>query len=54
MQVHVTVLGHVVVKHNVNPLNVHTTAKQVSGDQDTLLEVLELLVTGKSEGKNCE
>jgi len=48
MQVHITVLWHVVVKHNVNSLYVHTTSKQVSSDQDTLLEVLELLVTGKS------
>jgi len=48
MQVHVTVLWHVVVKHNVNSLYVHTTSKQVSSDKDTLLEVLELLVTGKS------
>ena len=49
MKVHVTVLRHVIVKYNVNSLNVHSTSKQVSGDKDTLLEVLELLVTGESE-----
>ena len=49
MKVHVTVLRHVIVKYNVDPFNVHSTSKQVSGDKDTLLEVLELLVTGESE-----
>ena len=49
MKVHVTVLRHVVIKYNVDPFNVHSTSKQVSGDKDTLLEVLELLVTGESE-----
>lgn len=34
----------VVVHHNVDPFDVDTTAEQVCGHQDTLLEVLELLV----------
>ena len=44
MQVCVSVLRHVVVEHNVDSLNVHATAEQVGGNQNSLLEVLELLV----------
>ena len=44
MQVGVRVLGHVVVKDDVDALDVHATTKQVSGHQDALLKVLELLV----------
>ena len=44
MQVSVSVLRHVVVEDNVDALNVHATTKQVGGDQNPLLEVLELLV----------
>ena len=46
MQVSVGVLGHVVVEDDVDALDVHSTAKQVGGDQNPLLEVLELLVPG--------
>ena len=35
---------HVIVEDNVDTLNIHTTAKQVRGDQNTSLEVLEELV----------
>ena len=35
---------HVIVEDNVDTLNIHTTAKQVSGNQNTSLEVLEELV----------
>lgn len=45
MQIGVRVLGHVVVEHDVHSLNVHATTEQVCGDQNALLEVLELLVT---------
>ena len=44
MKVGVSVLGHVVVEDNVDSLNVHTTTKQVGGNQDSLLEIFELLV----------
>merc|ERR1719336_2444938 len=47
VQVCVCVLRHIVVEDDVNALNVHSTAKQVGGDQNPLLEVLELLVPGK-------
>ena len=47
VEVSVCILGHVVVEYNVDTLNVHTTAKQVGGHQDTLLEILELLVPTK-------
>ena len=44
MQVGVCVLGHVVVEDDVDSLDVHPAAEQVGGDQDPLLEILELLV----------
>ena len=36
VQVCVCVLGHVVVEDNVHSLDVHATAEQVGGHQDTL------------------
>ena len=36
VQVGVGVLGHVVVEHDVDSLDVHASAEQVGGDQDTL------------------
>ena len=50
VQVGVGVLWHVVVEHNVDPLNVHAATKQVRGHQDTLLEILELLVPRIEKG----
>jgi len=47
MEVSVSVLGHVVVEHNVHTLDVHATTKQVGCHQDALLEILELLVARK-------
>ena len=49
MKVGVTVLWHVVVEHNVHPLNIHTSAKQVGSDKYSLVEVLETLVAAQSE-----
>ena len=48
MQVCVRVLGHVVVEHNVHSLNVHATTEQICRHQNTLLEVLELLIALQS------
>ena len=36
MQVGVGVLGHVVVEHDVDSLDVHASAEQVGGDQNAL------------------
>merc|ERR1712203_775251 len=47
VQVSVSVLWHVVVEDDVDALDIHATAKQVGGNQDSLLEVLELLVPGQ-------
>ena len=44
VQVGVGVIRHVVVEHDVHAFNVHSSAKQIGGHKDTLLEVLELLV----------
>lgn len=45
MQVRVSVCWHVVVDGQVDALNVDTTTKDVGGNTDTLVELLELLVT---------
>ncbi len=44
VKVCVGILGHVVVEHDVDTLYVHSSAKQIGRDQNTLLEVFELLV----------
>lgn len=49
MQVGVCILRHVVVKDDVDPLNVHPSSKQVGGDENPLLEILELLVPEKGQ-----
>jgi hypothetical protein len=51
VEVGVGIFGHVIVEHNVDTLNVHTTTKQVGGNQDSLLEILELLVTSQPANK---
>jgi hypothetical protein len=48
VQVGVRVLGHVVVEHNVDTLNVHAATKEIRSHKDPLLEVLELLVAAQS------
>ena len=52
MKVGVGVLGHVVVEHNVHPLDVHSSAKQIGGDKNPLLEIFELLVPGNNRFAN--
>jgi hypothetical protein len=47
VEVGIGVLWHVVVEHNVNALDIHSTTEQVSGNQDTLLEILELLIAAQ-------
>ena len=44
MKVCVSILRQVVVNGQVDLLNINTTAKNISRDTDTLVEVLELLV----------
>ena len=44
MKVGVSLVGHVVVDGHIDTLYVDTTTKDVSGDTDTSLELLELLV----------
>ena len=44
-------LRHVVVDHDVDPLNVDPAPHQVGGDQDALLPLLELLVDGQPAGR---
>ena len=48
VEVGVGILGHVVVEDNVDSLNVHATTEEVGGDEDSLLEILELLVARES------
>ncbi len=44
MEVGVRILRHVVVEHDVNPLDVHATPEEVRRHQNPLLEVFELLI----------
>lgn len=46
VKVCVRILWHVVVEHNVDTLDVHSSTKQVGGHKDPPLEVLKLLVPG--------
>jgi len=48
MQISVSVLRHVVVEDDVDPLNIHASPEQIRGDEDSLLEILELLVPGET------
>ena len=52
MQVGVRVLRHVIVEDNVNPLDIHSSAKQVCSNQYPLAEILECLVATKTSGNN--
>jgi hypothetical protein len=45
MKVGVGITGEIIVDGQVDTLDIDTTAKDVSGDTNTLLEVLERLVT---------
>ena len=47
VQVCVGVLRHVIVKDNVDSLNVHASAKQIRGNQYPFTEALERLILGK-------
>ena len=48
MKICIGVFWHIIVENNVDSFNIHTTSKQVSGDQDTTLEIFEFLVSGKT------
>ena len=49
VEVGVGIGRHVVVDGKVNALNIDTTAENVSGNADTLIELLELLVAADTE-----
>ena len=49
MQVGVGIHRHVEVEHDVDLLNVDTTAKKLSGNEDAVSELLETLVDLKSK-----
>jgi hypothetical protein len=46
VQVAICITRSVVVDDDIDSLDIDATAEDVSGDKDTLLEVLELRVTG--------
>jgi hypothetical protein len=46
VQVAICITRSVIVDDDIDSLDVNPTAEDVSGDKDTLLEVLELRVTG--------
>jgi hypothetical protein len=45
VQVRVSVRGEIVVDGKVDTLDINTTTEDISGDTDTLVELLEFLVT---------
>lgn len=51
VQVGVRIFRHVIVEDDIDPLNVHSSAKEVSRHQDPPLEVLELLIARQSRGR---
>lgn len=55
MEVGVGVGGEIVVDGEIDALDIDTTTEDVGGDTDTLVELLELLVTGntKEESARC-
>merc|ERR1719447_131906 len=48
MKICVGVFWHIIVEDDVDSFNIHSTSEQVSSDQDTTLEILEFLVSGKT------
>ena len=49
MQVGVSVAWHVEVEHDVDLLDINTTAKELSGDEDAVSELFEALVNLNSK-----
>lgn len=47
VQVGVGILRHVVVEGNVDPLDVHASAKQVGGHKNPSLKIFKLLIPRK-------
>jgi hypothetical protein len=45
MEIRISITREIVVDGQINTLNIDTTTKNVSGDTNTLLEVLEGLIT---------
>lgn len=54
MQVRVRIVWHVVVKDYVDAFNVHTATKKIRCNEDSLLEIFELLVTRQSMQSNSK
>lgn len=52
MEIGIGIGGHVVVNGKVNAFNVDTTTEDVSGNTDTLVELLEFLVASDTEVLN--
>lgn len=48
MEISVCILGHVIIEHNVDALNVHSTTEQIGCDKNALLKVFELLIASQS------
>lgn len=44
VQIRVRIFRHIVVEDDIDPLDVHSSAKEISGYEDPPLEVLELLI----------
>lgn len=52
MEIRISVCWEIVVDSQVNPLNINTTAKDVGGDTNALVELLEFLVAFDTDGQS--
>ena len=48
MEVGVTVFRHVIVENNIDSFDIHATTKEIGSHENSLLEILKLLVSGQS------
>ena len=48
MQVSVGIFRHVVIENNVDSLDIHSTTKKIRRNQNSLLEIFELLVAAQT------
>lgn len=51
VEIRIRLLGHVEIEHNIDLLNIDTSAKDVSSDHDSVLELLEVVVRLNSVSK---
>merc|ERR1711931_215433 len=48
MKICVRIFRHIIIEDDVDSFNIHTTTKQIGGNQNTALEIFKFLITGKT------